>query len=239
VDITGLDSDDFHRAITVDDRDQWDYRRLAGETGRSVERIRKWVANAYALDRGEEVTDKTFIIPDGLIGDSPWWYAARARAALIDPAMGVMTRDGRAIPYQQRGRLPGAVDLAPRSGWAQAPARDSAPALLAEYRKLTNRRRDPMSDRRARAELCARHTLNRLQLAYRLKRALAAEQGSRAPEVDNASLLEQYLALAGQHMDKGLSVRAADNRARESLIEQTGLTRRQLAARISAARKTS
>lgn len=237
VDVSHLTGDELFEAITTD-RERWDYKRLSAETGRSVVRLRKWVSNAYAAARtGQAEDDKTFTVPDGFIGDSPWWYAGNARHVLNQ--IGVMTRDGRAIPYKPTGRTPGAKDLAPRR-WAHAPARDAAAGVYREYVELTTRKRDPLTDREARAELCRRHRITRRQLASRIntgkEQAAGKEGGAGQPaEVDKATLQARLVELTAEQRAAGYSEAGADSRARDALAAETGLTRRQLAGHLAAA----
>lgn len=235
VDISHLTGDEFHEAIKTD-AEQWDYPRLSAETGRTVVRLRKWVSNAYKAERtGRAEDDKTFVKPDGWTGGSPWWYAGHARKVLMK--IGAMTRDGQAIPYRPVGRTPGAKDLGPRR-WAHAPMRDTAADIYREYLALTTRKRAPLTDREARAELCTRHGLNRSQLARRIKEGAAqVEKGGKAAavEVDNAALRARLAALVAEQRAAGYSERGAHDRARAALASETGLNRRQLAGYIAAA----
>jgi hypothetical protein len=214
--------------------------------------------NAYAhekaLERGEEpppADDKTFITPDGWTGDSPWWYAGYNKPGRKTPGgarrvlnqIGVMDRRGKYIPYKPSGRPRGSADRAPRQRWHAAPARDTAPLVLAAYRELTQREQDPLTDRQARAELCRQFRLNRVQVSRRLVAAEAAEAaaGNAKPaaktEPDNSALASRYLELLAVMRAAGYSERGAADRARAALSTETGLGRRELAARITAAQK--
>lgn len=233
-DVTGLDPEAFHRAITEEDHDQWDYPRLAAETGRAVATLRKWTMNAYAVERGEEPdrSAPVFIVPDDRTSTSPWWCACRARKALMSDEIQAMTPDGRAIPYKSRGRSPGTPDRTKRR--TSAPVRESSEQVRAQYRHLTGRKINPLTDRQARAELCRLLGINRRQLVYRLGPSPASGQPS-PNTVDNAELRARYLEMVAEEKAAGYSDRGASGRARAALAAETGLNRRQLAARIAAA----
>lgn len=238
VDISHLTGDALYEAL-ISDEEQWGYQRLSAETGRTVVRIRKWVHNIGLAERsGRAPDDKTFIEPDDYFQGSPWWTAGRARKALMG-AMGVMTREGVQIPHKPTGRAPGAQDTQPRRRWAHAPLRDTAVGIYKEYVKLTERRRNPLSDREARAELSQKHGITRTQLARRIttgKELLAAQTGTAAPaEVDSVALRARLTELVAQERAAGYSERGAAGRARAALAAETGLSRRQLAGYIAAA----
>ena len=252
VDVSGLDPDAFFEAITKQDRDRWDYPRLAAEAGRSVARVRKWVMNAYAhaeaVRRGEEpppADDKTFIPPHGrgaapcktmeerldkTAPGQPWWYAGEARKVLN--MIGIMRRNGTYVPYKPAGRPRGAGDRAPRQRWTSAPARDNAPTVLAAYRELTGREDNPLTDRQARAELCRRFGLNRLAVSRRLAAALRAE-------ADAANLRAQYDRLVAQHRAVGLTEAQADQEAIADLAADRGITVNGMRRKVTAARATT
>jgi len=251
-DVTGLDPEAFHEAITGRDRDQWDYQRLSAEAGRSVPRIRKWVMLAYAVADAEKarkagrrpseavrrrlaIDDKVFVVPDGFVGSSPWWYASTARRRLIE--IEVMHDDGRVRPYASTGRKAGAADRSPRNA-PPAPTKEEAEEVLAAYREMTGEPRR-MSDLDARAVLRDRFGLNGLQVGRRIQAALDAEAGrpgrgvrTRRIQVDNAALRARYLELYAEKKQAGYSDRGASERARAELSAETGRTRRDLAARI-------
>jgi hypothetical protein len=243
-DVTGLGPDELYEAITTRDFEQWDYARLSAETGRSVVRLRKWVMNYYAVQKDPTLVpdDKTFIEPDGYMQGSPWWYAHRARKCLNQ--IGVMTRDGRMIPYKPAGRPRGSADRAPRHRWTHAPVRDTAAEVLQTYRVLTARPHS-LSDSEARAELCRRLGLTRFQLNRRINAGIEAEAAKakatagETAEVDNAALRTRFLELVAELVAAGASERQADNQARDRLAADTGLGRRRLAARIAAARQAA
>lgn len=231
VDVSHLTGDEFFEAIKTD-REQWDYDRLAAETGRSKVRLRKWVSNAYTSERtGRAEDDKTFTVPDGFTSRSPWWYAGNARAVLFQ--IGVMTREGVAIPYKPTGRPSGAKDLAPRRR-THAPMQDIAAGVYQEYVRLTTRKRNPLSDREARAELAAKYDLNRSQVARRIKTGMEQAGAAGPAEVDKAALQARLAELVAAERDAGYSERGADDRARAALAAETGLTRRQLAGYLAA-----
>lgn len=236
VDISDLTGAELFEAITSDE-EQWDYARLAAEADRSVARVRRWVQNAYTAEKtGQAEDDKTFTVPDGYVGASPWWRAGNARAVLNQ--IGAMTREGVAVPYKPTGRAPGAKDLAPRKRWANAPMRDTAAGVYRDYLELTRRKREPMTDRQARAELCKRHNLTRTQLARRIntgREQVEADKAAAPVEVDKAALRGRLTALITEQLAAGYSARGADARARTALAEETGLTRRQLAGYLAAA----
>ncbi|MFI7608835.1 hypothetical protein ACIBTV_27495 [Micromonospora sp. NPDC049366] len=239
VDVSHLTGDALYEAITQDE-EQWDYPRLSAETGRSITRLRKWVMNAYAVERepSKAPDDKTFIAPEGRTGGiSPWWKGGKAREVLIQ--IGVMTREGVAIPHKPTGRTPGARDTAPRRRWETAPVRDTGLAVYREYLELTTRKRDPLNDRQARAELSRRHNLSRTQLARRInagREQHAAKSGqTTAVEVDVPALRARLAELVAEQRAAGYSERGADSRARDALAAETKLTRRQLAGYLTAA----
>lgn len=234
-DISHLAGEALYEAI-ISDEEQWGYSRVAAECGRSVARVRRWVQNVAVAERGGRAADdKTFIAPDGYIEQSPWWYAGNARRCMIQ--IGVMSRAGRAVPYRPTGRAPGAKDLVPRKRWAHAPLRDTAAGVYREYLECTTRKRDPLTDRQARAELCRRHGLTRTQLARRIKAGRGQVEGGAGQqvEVDNAALRDRLAELVAAQRAAGYSERGADARARAALAEETGLTRRQIAGYIAAA----
>jgi hypothetical protein len=247
-DVTGLDDDAFFEAITGRDHEPWDYARIAAECGRTPNRIRKWVMRANAAAEARKAAaegrkpsaktlrrlagdDKTtFVLPDGFVSNSPWWYASTARRALYD--MEIIDRRGVVQPYRPAGRKAGAVDLKQRT--RVAPARAEGPAVLAAYRELTAGPTG-LSDREARQSLSESLGLTRVQVADRLKSALAAEAGGGRGPVDNAALAARYRELFAEYKQAGYSDRGSSERARAALSDETGISRRALAARIQAA----
>lgn len=228
IDISELAGDALFEAITSDD-EQWDYRRIAAESGRSVARVRTWVSEAYSRARSRRIpSDRAFVLPDGYVGGSPWWRAGRARQALMQ--MGAMTRDGVAIRYRPTGRAPGATDIRPRQRAAAIDAQ--AREVWAEYEQL---RESGLSDRQARAQLAERHSLSRTQLARRLTKGRElAGAGPGQGRVDPAQLATRLAELVDEYRERGYTPSGADWRARAQLAQETGLSRRQIAGYIAA-----
>ncbi|WP_431935774.1 hypothetical protein [Micromonospora sp. RP3T] len=237
VDVSKLKGDALYEAI-ITDEEHWDYPRLHAETGRSVVRLRVWVTNARNARRsGKAPTDTAFIEPKGdnggVTGGSPFWYAGKAREALI--AMGgIMRRDGVAIPPKPVGRTKGAKDKAPRQPWKNAPARDAAAGIYREYVQLTTRKRGTLTDREARAELCRKYGLSRPQLARRIT-AGQEQAGHRKTDVDKAALRARLAELVAEERAAGYAPSGAEDRARTALAKETGLTRRQIGGYVPAA----
>lgn len=238
VDVSHLTGDDLYEAI-ITDEEHWDYPRLSAETGRSIGRLRVWVTNARNAARANKApTDTAFVEPKGefggVTGGSPWWYAGKAREVLIGMG-GIMRRDGVAIPYKPVGRTEGAKDKGPRRSWAHAPARDAAAGIYRDYVQMTTRKRSPLSDREARAELCRKYNLSRSQLARRITTG-QEQAGARQPvNVDKDALRDRLVELIGEQRAAGYTPRSAEARARVALAEETGLTRRQVGGYVSAA----
>lgn len=229
----GLSGGRLYQAL-ISDSEPWGVEHIAAAAGRSVSRIHRFVTNWIDTDRDPRVVpgDKVFVRPDGWIGGKPWWQAGRARKWLIQN--GFVDRDtGRSKPYVPIGRRAGATDLRPRSYHATTRTVLSAVSgpILARYRALI---KQGMTDRQARAALRAEFGLSVDQLRRRLNAALAAESAA-PPEVDNADLLGCYRRLVDRYRAGGASHPQADDKARTDLAAESGLTRRQLAARIIAA----
>lgn len=232
VNVSHLSGDDLFEAITADE-EPWFYPRVAAEAGVSIITVRGWLTKFNRLPPGKLPNSQTFIAPDDYAVRSPWWAGGRVRALLIQ--WGLMSRAGQTTRRERRGRRQGTQDSRPRRPAVRvSPMRDEAGDVYKQYLELTGRRRNPLPDRAARAELCNRLGLTRQQLATRIK--TARDQLTPPPEVDNAQLLADYRRLVEQHRGRGRSDGAADTQARKDLAGQTGLTRREIAGRLAVAR---
>lgn len=175
-----LSGDDLFRALVSDRTEKWYSARGAAECGRTPDTWRSWVSTRYGYNAAVEKAagkpvprpkDKMTPTPDGYDSRSPWWYAGTLRTWMIRE--GLMTREGRFIPYKPTGRTPGSPNRVQRK--SPRPMSDEATLVLDEYDKLLARGTTKAS---ARATLASRFKISERAVDRRLTtgRKLRAQQ---------------------------------------------------------------